>query len=51
MRNRKQKPASPASTGRRPDHGIVELSSIELSEIAGGLNPQPLPPRHEPTYE
>jgi len=51
MRNRKQKPASPASTGRRPDRSLVELSQAQLEEVAGGLNPQPLPPCHESRLE
>lgn len=26
----------------------VELDAADLLAVAGGLNPQPLPPRHDP---
>jgi hypothetical protein len=27
---------------------LVELTAVELTMVAGGLNPQPLPPRVDP---
>ena len=40
----KQKPSRSA---RRLDRGIFELNHAQLKEVAGGINPQPLPPRHD----
>ena len=37
----------PSRSTRRPDRNIFELSPAQLKEIAGGINPQPLPPRHD----
>jgi len=35
-----------ASSMSNPDTGkIIELSGPALTQVAGGLNPQPLPPR------
>jgi hypothetical protein len=41
MRNQEQENVA-------PDQGeIIELTEADLANVAGGINPQPLPPRHD----
>jgi len=39
--------AKPVPTNKKED----ELSESEISEVSGGLNPQPLPPSPPPEFD
>ena len=44
------KTEAPRAVSQTTLHATTELTDAELQAVAGGINPQPLPPRREPTY-
>ena len=43
-------PKQPATSTPKPNEEVV-IADEQLDQVAGGINPQPLPPRHMPTSE